>query len=367
MINIFPKIKRGFLFLSLQEYYRQIENYELIIKQFINDRTPRNIKIILKICITLIFHSKKPQYAIVNEAVEFGKKFKKESLINAVLREFLRKQDSLKLDEKNINKLFKDSCNEIYTSKKIRSYIYDSVFNKPNSYQISLKDDENNFYKKRVAFLEDDLHIDYFVQDIGNFEIINTIKEFYNDKEILDVCAAPGGKSILLSTYGFKVEAIDKSQSQIDKFKQNTKRLNIDIKIAKKDFLSAKISCRYNSILLDAPCSALGTFRRNPDVISKIDKKKLKVNQDIQVKMIDKSLILLNKGGILVYIVCSFHSFETMGVIDKILQKHKNITIENIQSDKMIKKENGYFINPYSFKEYGGADIFYVAVLRKQQ
>jgi transcription termination factor NusB len=74
----------------LQEYYRQVENYELIIKQFINDRTPRNIKIILKICITLIFHSKKPHYAIVNEAVEFGKKFKKESLINAVLREVFK-------------------------------------------------------------------------------------------------------------------------------------------------------------------------------------------------------------------------------------------------------------------------------------
>ena len=350
----------------MQEYYRQIENYELIIKKFINDRTPRSIKIILKICITLVFHSKKPHYAIVNEAVEFSKKFQKESLVNAVLREFLRKHDSFSITEKNIPEMFKTSCDKIYTSKKIRSYIYDSVFNKPNSYQISLKDDENNFYKKRVAFLEDNLNVNYFVQDIGNFEIINAIKEFYNDKEILDVCAAPGGKSILLSTYGFKVEALDKSQSQIDKFKQNIKRLSIDIKIVKKDFLSTKINRRYNSILLDAPCSALGTFRRNPDVISKIDKKKLKVNQDIQVKMIDKSLILLNKGGILVYIVCSFHYFETMGVIDKILQKHKNITVENIQSDKMIKKENGYFINPYSFKEYGGSDIFFVTVLRKQ-
>jgi 16S rRNA (cytosine967-C5)-methyltransferase len=163
------------------------------------------------------------------------------------------------------------------------------------------------------------------------------------------------------------VEALDKSQSQIDKFKQNIKRLNIDIKITKKDFLNSKINSKYNSILLDAPCSALGTFRRNPDVISKIDKKKLKTNQDIQFKMVDKSLNLLNNGGVLVYIVCSFHSFETMGVIDKVLQKHRNITIEDIQSDKMIKKENGYFINPYSFKEYGGSDIFFVTVLRKQQ
>ena len=199
-----------------------------------------------------------------------------------MLRKFLRKQDSFKLDEKNIPKLFKDSCNEIYTSKKIRSYIYESVFNKPNSYQISLKNNENNFYKQRVAFLENNLSADYFVQDIGNFEIINSIKEFYNDKKILDVCAAPGGKSILLSTYGFMVEALDKSQSQIDKFKQNIKRLNININITKKDFLKSKINSKYNSILLDAPCSAIGTFRRNPDVISKIDRKKLKINQDIK-------------------------------------------------------------------------------------
>ena len=47
--------------------------------------------------------------------------------------------------------------------------------------------------------------------------------------------------------------------------------------------------------------------------------------------------------------------------------KHKNITIEDIQSDKMIKKENGYFINPYSFKEYGGSDIFFLEVLIKQK
>ena len=284
-----------------------------------------------------------------------------------MLRDFLREQDSFTITEKRIPKLFKASCDEIYTSKKIRTYIYESVFNKPNSYQVSLKNNENNFYKKRVTFLEGSLNTDYFVQDIGNFEIINSIKDFYNDKEILDVCAAPGGKSILLSTYGFKVEAIDKSQSQIDKFKQNIKRLNIDIKITKRDFLNSKINFKYNSILLDAPCSAIGTFRRNPDVISKIDRMKLKLNQDIQVKMVDKSLNLLNKGGILAYIVCSFHSFETMGVIDKVLQKHKNITIEDIQSDKMIKKENGYFINPYSFKEYGGSDIFFVTVLRKQQ
>ena len=82
--------------------------------------------------------------------------------------------------------------------------------------------------------------------------------------------------------------------------------------------------------------------------------------------MIEKSLKILNKKGFLVYIVCSFHPFETIEVIDKIMQKHKNIKLHKINSDKMIKRQSGYFINPLSFKELGGSDIFFV-VCRKNK
>ena len=91
----------------------------------------------------------------------------------------------------------------------------------------------------------------------------------------------------------------------------------------------------------------------------------MKKHQKIQIQMIEKSLKILNKKGFLVYIVCSFHPFETIDVIDKIMQKHKNIKLHNINSDKMIKRKNGYFINPLSFKEFGGSDIFFVSVLEK--
>ena len=83
--------------------------------------------------------------------------------------------------------------------------------------------------------------------------------------------------------------------------------------------------------------------------------------------MIEKALKLLKKDGILTYIVCSFHPFETMGVIEKILQKYENISLLTIQSNKMIKKESGYFINPFSFKEFGGSDIFFVSAFKKNQ
>ena len=88
VINQYPKIKRNFLFLNLQEYYRQIENNNILLQDFISKETPDYINKILSICLTLLFYSKKPEFAIVHEAVEFSKKYKKDKLVNAVLRSF---------------------------------------------------------------------------------------------------------------------------------------------------------------------------------------------------------------------------------------------------------------------------------------
>ena len=142
--------------------------------------------------------------------------------------------------------------------------------------------------------------------------------------------------------------------------------MNIKLDIQKLDFLKKKFTDKYNSILLDAPCSALGTFRRNPDVTIKIDQSHIKKHQKVQLAMLEKSLKILNNNGFLVYIVCSFHPFETIDVIAKIIQKHKYIKIHNIDSNKMIKRQNGYFINPLAFKDIGGSDIFFVSVLDKR-
>ncbi len=328
--------------------------------------TPKNIKIILKIGLTLIFHSQKPKFAIVNECVEFSKKFKKHKLVNAILRKVLREKENFENKKENLPKSFKENIDKIFSSKNIRSYIYKSLFLKPINFQISITETNKALYQKRVFHLKNKLNSNCFVQDIGNFECIHSVKDLFHSKDILDTCAAPGGKSILFYSYGFNVKAIDKSFNQIKKFRQNVTRLKLNLKISQRDFLNFNDKKKYQSILLDAPCSALGTFRRNPDVITKIEDKKIQNNHKIQFEMIEKSLNLLNKEGILVYIVCSFHPFETMGVIDKVTQKHKNISLLNIQSDKMIKKRNGYFINPFSFSEFGGSDIFFVSAMKKK-
>ncbi len=364
VVNTYPEIKRNFLFLVLQEYYRNYENHNKILSKYINDKTPKNVTTLLKISLTLFNFSSKPHYAIVNDAVEISKDFKKAKLVNAVLRNILRNKNNIKY-EKNIHPNFKKVLDKIFSSKSIRNYIYETLFIKPKNYQISLIDNIDALYSERVLNLDKKINKGCFVQDIGNFEIINSIYKFYKDKNLIDVCAAPGGKSILLQSLGFNILAIDKSQNQINKFQENLSRLNIKINIQKIDFLKKKFTDKFNSILLDAPCSALGTFRRNPDVTLKVDQSQMKKNQKTQLEMVEKSIKMLNNGGFLVYVVCSFHPFETIDVIDKIMQKHKNIRIRNINSDKMIKRKNGYFINPLSFKDFGGSDVFFASVLEK--
>ncbi len=313
----------------------------------------------------LIFFSNKPHYAIVDDTVEASKEFKKDGLVNAVLRSVLRDKDNIQFG-KLIYPKFKKIVDKIFTSNSIREYIYQTLFEKPKNYQVSLKDQKDAIYEKRVFLLEKKIKSNCFVQDIGNFEIIRSTISCYHDKDILDICAAPGGKSILLKSYGFKVTAIDKSQIQINKFYENLRRLNLKINIKKIDFLKEKFLYKYNSILLDAPCSALGTFKRNPDVTTKVNQAQIKKHQKTQIDILEKSLKILKKNGFLIYVVCSFHPFETIDVIDKISQKHNNIKIHKINSEKMIKRKNGYFINPLKFKNIGGSDVFFVSVLEKK-
>ena len=364
VIYRYPKIKRNFLFLVIQEYYRNYENFNHILLNYTHNKTPNKISRLLKISLTLIFFSKKPHHAIVNDAVEASKKLKNEKFVNAVLRNILREKEKITFN-KFIYPEFKNILNRVFTSKSIKDYIYETIFEKPINYQVSLTNQNGTVYKKRVFLLDREIKENCIVQDIANYEVIDSTRHFFKDKNVLDICAAPGGKSILLHSHGFKLECIDKSQNQINKFKENLERLGLQINIKKKDFLKEKLSIKYNSILLDAPCSALGTFRRNPDVIVKVGSSRIMKYQKNQMLILEKSLKLLNKKGILVYIVCSFHPFETIDVIDKVIQKHNNIKIHKIKTDKMIKIQDGYFINPLKFKNFGGSDIFFVSVLEK--
>lgn len=368
-IQAFDEIKRSFIFLTVQEYYRKHLNTLEIIKKFSHKNSHPDGIIIIQIAIIMIFFSNKPEHAIVHDAVEFGKYFKISAFINALLRKILSEKDNIQknMETHMVDSEFKKQLIKIYSSKKIYDYIFETLNKKPINYQISYDDNIEAIYDSRVSILKnfDDLLSKSWVQDIGNYECIKSVKHLVREKKVLDCCAAPGGKSFLLSSFGCEVTSLDNNEDQINKFYENTNRLNLKLKIQEDNFLTYQPIEKFDCILLDAPCSSLGTFRRNPDVPFKIKEMALRDKQILQLKMLEKASSLVSENGIIIYMVCSFHSIETIEVIDKFLKKNIDFNTINLKSDKLLKKNDGYFINPLSFKDFGGSDSFFISALQK--
>ena len=368
-IQAFDEIKRSFIFLTVQEYYRKYLNTLEIIKKFSHKNSHPDGIIIIQIAIIMIFFSNKPEHAIVHDAVEFGKYFKISGFINALLRKILSEKDNIQknMETHMVDSEFKKQLIKIYSSKKIYDYIFETLNKKPINYQISYDDNIEAIYDSRVSILKnfDDLLSKSWVQDIGNYECIKSVKHLVREKKVLDCCAAPGGKSFLLSSFGCEVTSLDNNEDQINKFYENTNRLNLKLKIQEDNFLTYQPIEIFDCILLDAPCSSLGTFRRNPDVSFKIKEMALRDKQILQLKMLEKASSLVSENGIIIYMVCSFHSIETIEVIDKFLKKNIDFNTINLKSDKLLKKNDGYFINPLSFKDFGGSDSFFISALQK--
>ena len=368
-IQAFDEIKRSFIFLTVQEHYRKHLNTLEIIKKFSHKNSHPEGIIIIQIAIIMIFFSNKPEHAIVHDAVEFGKYFKISGFINALLRKILSEKDNIQknMETHMVDSEFKKQLIKIYSSKKIYDYIFETLNKKPINYQISYDDNIEAIYDSRVSILKnfDDLLSKSWVQDIGNYECIKSVKHLVKEKKVLDCCAAPGGKSFLLSSFGCEVTSLDNNEDQINKFYENTNRLNLKLKIQEDNFLTYQPIEKFDCILLDAPCSSLGTFRRNPDVSFKIKEMALRDKQILQLEMLEKASSLVSENGIIIYMVCSFHSIETIEVIDKFLKKNIDFNTINLKSDKLLKKNDGYFINPLSFKDFGGSDSFFISALQK--
>ena len=186
-IQAFDEIKRSFIFLTVQEYYRKHLNTLEIIKKFSHKNSHPDGIIIIQIAIIMIFFSNKPEHAIVHDAVEFGKYFKISGFINALLRKILSEKDNIQknMETHMVDSEFKKQLIKIYSSKKIYDYIFETLNKKPINYQISYDDNIEAIYDSRVSILKnfDDLLSKSWVQDIGNYECIKSVKHLVKGKK----------------------------------------------------------------------------------------------------------------------------------------------------------------------------------------
>jgi len=160
---------------------------------------------------------------------------------------------------------------------------------------------------------------------------------------VLDLCAAPGGKTAQLAAAGADVTAVDVSATRLDRLRANLARLNLDAHVVGADAATWRGDAPFPAVLLDAPCTATGTIRRHPDILH------LKKSDDTsrlaaaQARLLDNAARLTAPGGILVYCTCSLEPAEGERIIEAFLD-------DKPSSGRQIKFER----RPIKANEIGG-------------
>ena len=127
---------------------------------------------------------------------------------------------------------------------------------------------------------------------------------------MLDLCAAPGGKTAQLVKAGFEVTALDNGHTRLNRLRDNLKRLSYVADVVEADGTTYEGRHKFDGVLLDAPCSATGTFRRHPEVVWHRTAKDIAGRVALQRQFIKHAVDLLEPGGVLVYCVCSLEPDE---------------------------------------------------------
>jgi 16S rRNA (cytosine967-C5)-methyltransferase len=188
-------------------------------------------------------------------------------------------------------------------------------------------------------------------------------------KTVIDLCAAPGGKTAQLAAAGGHVVAVDRSGPRLDRIKQNLARLELEAERIEADAVLWRPPQPAAFVLLDAPCSATGTIRRHPDIAhlkSADDVARLSRTQD---RLLDAAIAMLAPGGTLVYCVCSLEAKEGPRRIERLLAAGAPVARRAIESAEIgglsecLTAEGDLRTLPCHLAEQGGMDGFYAARL----
>ncbi|HWI86011.1 MAG TPA: transcription antitermination factor NusB [Sphingomonas sp.] len=184
----------------------------------------------------------------------------------------------------------------------------------------------------------------------------------------LDLCAAPGGKTMQLAAADWDVTAVDMAEARLIRVRDNLKRTNLKARLVTGDALTFRDE-PFDAVLLDAPCSATGIFRRHPDVLHRSRPRAIAGLAERQQAMLARAASLVKPGGLLLYSVCSLERAEGEMVADAFLASHIGFGGEPVEASELPR---GLFpdgqgrvrILPGALAAQGGADGFFIVRFR---
>ncbi len=354
--------------------------YEYRISRLVEKSPKAAVKILLKMGMYLLDESTLPDYAAVNEIADTAKKVGKGGVcafVNAVLRRYAKEGKTLYPTEPDLllsvranlplwlvkryqKELGADAEKRLTAPRSVKTHVRPAFsFGKKALYKAlsernaTFEKTEYGAYIGEVGAISDLLKEGKAtVMSWGSADICSALD---NPENLLDLCAAPGGKSVYIAEkFGIKVIACDLYEHRATLIRAYAERMKVkDIQVCVQDgrVLREEWMDAFSAVLLDAPCSGLGSLASNPDIVLNRTEKAFADIINTQKQLLSVACRYVKKGGVLLYATCSDLPSENADLVREFLQAHAEFTLEKQR---------------YTDPEAGGGESYYYARMRKQ-
>ena len=329
---------------SCLRHYGQLGN---ILSDRLGHTTPEPVRLALLIGACQLLFLNISAHAAVNTTVELVRQIefpRQAGLANAVMRELGRRIDKIQNSTnpiENIPKAMRDSWTSAYGHQAVseiaelaskRAPLDLTARNDAATLATTLKAEQIGKQTVRCHHSGDIATMpgfeagEWWVQDVAAAMPAQLMGNV-DGRDILDICAAPGGKTAQLIAAGAQVTAVDNDQTRLNRLSENLARLQMTASIICADvlgdsFAKALKDRLVDGILLDAPCSATGTLRRRPDLLIRKAELSIDALAKIQTDMFETCLDYLKPDGILVYATCSLQPEEGEHIARAMMMRH---------------------------------------------
>ena len=389
--NLKPN-EKAFVQRLVMDTLRNLDRCDRLLEKYLKKDPKLKVKNILRLGVTELVTGG-ASHAIVNEAVNYAASNKitrpMKGLVNAVLRklssyetENWNKYESISrlpewLRGPLINAYGKSAVIEIEKIQSLTPPI-DITLKDPSKIHNWAKALEGRIVFQESIRLESGRQIsalpgfkegDWWVQDTAA-SIPVRLLENLSGKKVLDLCAAPGAKTLQLASLGAAVTAVDISANRLELLKDNLDRCELTANVIESDAFN--ITDKFDIILLDAPCSATGTIRRHPDLVHCKDGSNFFELIEIQSKLLDHASSILEDNGLIVYATCSLLPDEGECQIEEFLDRNDQFIIKKPNGieknipEAWVLSSGDIRITPASSNEEDGLDGFYICYLQKK-
>jgi 16S rRNA (cytosine967-C5)-methyltransferase len=358
-----------------------------------------DIKALVLIGIYQLQHTRIPPHAAISESVEACRDLDKEwagKVVNAILRRFQREQEeleeSLSSDESycfnhpewmiaKLKNNWPDHWQDILAANNEQAPLTLRVNQRHTDRESYLQqlepiiDAEKTSYSDIGIRLASSMNVEslpgfeegaFSVQDEAA-QLAGQLLDLKPGQHVLDACAAPGGKLchiLEIESDLAQVDAVELEERRAGRIEENLERLSLDANLIIADASTQTWwdGEQYDRILLDAPCSATGVIRRNPDIKYLRQAEDILETSKLQLSILENCWKMLKPGGKLVYATCSIFPQENERLVKRFISQSEDALHIEIDAPWGILREHGRQL----FPQMGGHDGFYYALLEKQ-